>query len=149
MLKYIGGAMFVAAGWLLGNSIQAVYSDSVGLLERFRDFVRYCESEISYYKTAMSDIIDKFTDKNNKYDAIIFAAESKSLLMTKETSEMIKGFFNGVRTLDSDSQKCFFAEILLRTDRATENAKRDLAIKGKMLKRLAPVAAIGIFILTL
>lgn len=149
MLKYIGGALFVAAGWLLGNSIQAVYSDRVGLLERFRDFVRYCESEINYYKTTMSDIVDKFTDKNNKFDAIIFAVDNKSLLETKETSEMIRGYFNGVKTLDSESQKGFFAETLLKTDRAIENAKRDLAIKGKMLKKLAPIAAIGIFILTL
>lgn len=149
MLKYLGGALFVAAGWLLGNSIQSVYSDRIALLERFRDFVRYCESEINYYKTAMDDIIDKFTDKNNKYDAILFDSYNKNLLVSKETAETIKGYFIGIKTLDSESQKGFFSETLMKTDRLIENAKRDLNVKGKMLKKLAPIAAIGIFILTL
>ena len=105
MIKYIGGALFVAAGWLLGNSLYSVYEDRIYILERFRDFILYCESEITFYKTEMDIIIDKFRDRTNKFDEIIFNEKNKNIAVSSETSKLIKNFFCRIRTLDSESQK--------------------------------------------
>lgn len=149
MIKYIGGALFVAAGWLLGNSLYSVYEDRIYILERFRDFILYCESEITFYKTEMDIIIDKFRDRTNKFDEIIFNEKNKNIAVSSETSKLIKNFFCRIRTLDSESQKGYFSEIQIEVNSLIEKATKDLNVKGKMLKRLTPIAAIGIFILTL
>lgn len=149
MIKYIGGALFVAAGWLLGNSLYSVYEDRINILERFRDFILYCESEITFYKTEMDIIIDKFRDRTNKFDEIIFNEKNKNIAVSSETSKLIKNFFCRIRTLDSESQKGYFSEIQIEVNSLIEKATKELNIKGKMLKRLTPIAAIGIFILTL
>lgn len=149
MIKYIGGALFVAAGWLLGNSLYSVYEDRIYILERFRDFILYCESEITFYKTEMDIIIDKFRDRTNKFDEIIFNEKNKNIAVSSETSKLIKNFFCRIRTLDSESQKGYFSEIQIEVNSLIEKATKELNIKGKMLKRLTPIAAIGIFILTL
>lgn len=149
MIKYIGGALFVAAGWLLGNSLYSVYEDRIYILERFRDFILYCESEITFYKTEMDIIIDKFRDRTNKFDEIIFNEKNKNIAVSSETSKLIKNFFCRIRTLDSESQKGYFSEIQIEVNSLIEKATKELNVKGKMLKRLTPIAAIGIFILTL
>lgn len=149
MIKYIGGALFVAAGWLLGNSLYSVYEDRINILERFRDFILYCESEITFYKTEMDIIIDKFRDRTNKFDEIIFNEKNKNIAVSSETSKLIKNFFCRIRTLDSESQKGYFSEIQIEVNSLIEKATKELNVKGKMLKRLTPIAAIGIFILTL
>ena len=149
MIKYIGGALFVSAGWLLGNSLYSVYEDRINILERFRDFILYCESEITFYKTEMDIIIDKFRDRTNKFDEIIFNEKNKNIAVSSETSKLIKNFFCRIRTLDSESQKGYFSEIQIEVNSLIEKATKDLNVKGKMLKRLTPIAAIGIFILTL
>lgn len=149
MIKYIGGALFVAAGWLLGNSLYSVYEDRIYILERFRDFILYCESEITFYKTEMDIIIDKFRDRTNKFDEIIFNEKNKNIAVSSETSKLIKNFFCRIRTLDSESQKGYFSEIQIEVNSLIEKATKELNLKGKMLKRLTPIAAIGIFILTL
>ncbi len=149
MIKYIGGALFVAAGWLLGNSLYSVYEDRIYILERFRDFILYCESEITFYKTEMDIIIDKFRDRTNKLDEIIFNEKNKNIAVSSETSKLIKNFFCRIRTLDSESQKGYFSEIQIEVNSLIEKATKELNVKGKMLKRLTPIAAIGIFILTL
>ena len=149
MIKYIGGALFVAAGWLLGNSLYSVYEDRIYILERFRDFILYCESEITFYKTEMDIIIDKFRDRTNKLDEIIFNEKNKNIAVSSETSKLIKNFFCRIRTLDSESQKGYFSEIQIEVNSLIEKATKELNLKGKMLKRLTPIAAIGIFILTL
>lgn len=149
MIKYIGGALFVSAGWLLGNSLYSVYEDRIYILERFRDFILYCESEITFYKTEMDIIIDKFRDRTNKFDEIIFNEKNKNIAVSSETSKLIKNFFCRIRTLDSESQKGYFSEIQIEVNSLIEKATKELNVKGKMLKRLTPIAAIGIFILTL
>ena len=149
MIKYIGGALFVAAGWLLGISLYSVYEDRINILERFRDFILYCESEITFYKTEMDIIIDKFRDRTNKFDEIIFNEKNKNIAVSSETSKLIKNFFCRIRTLDSESQKGYFSEIQIEVNSLIEKATKELNLKGKMLKRLTPIAAIGIFILTL
>lgn len=149
MIKYIGGALFVAAGWLLGNSLYSVYEDRIYILGRFRDFILYCESEITFYKTEMDIIIDKFRDRTNKFDEIIFNEKNKNIAVSSETSKLIKNFFCRIRTLDSESQKGYFSEIQIEVNSLIEKATKELNVKGKMLKRLTPIAAIGIFILTL
>ena len=149
MIKYIGGALFVAAGWLLGNSLYSVYEDRIYILERFRYFILYCESEITFYKTEMDIIIDKFRDRTNKFDEIIFNEKNKNIAVSSETSKLIKNFFCRIRTLDSESQKGYFSEIQIEVNSLIEKATKELNVKGKMLKRLTPIAAIGIFILTL
>jgi hypothetical protein len=148
-VKFIAGALIVVAGVLLGNSINAVYAERISVLERFHEFLIFCESEIGYYRTEFATIIDKFTQNENKYDKYIFDEKYNGLYMTKETKSLIAGFIGEIGKLDSDTQKGFFANTEHKLLSALEKAKKDKEIKGKTWKKLAPIAAIGIFILLL
>ena len=150
MIKYIGGALLVATGWLLGKSLCSVYSDRIVVLERFYEFVTYCESEINYYKTDMDAIIEKIrTVSPSKYDKILFENDAKKTFIPKECQLVITTFPEKVRSMDSESLRGFLKETQNEVTRQKEKAKRDYEIKGKMMKKLLPIAAVGIFILTL
>ena len=149
MIKYIGGALLIVLGWIVGQSIFFIYKDRVSLLERFSRFVSFTESEISFFRTELSTIIDKFKEKDNRYDEMIFTENKKSFVKNKMITETINGFFDQMTRLDAENQKYFFSETKNNILQWLEKGKRDVEIKGQMAKKLLPILALGIFILLL
>lgn len=150
MIKYIGGALLVATGWLLGNAVCSVYSDRIQVLDRFREFVLFCESEINYYKTDMNAIIEKFiAASQSKYDENIFSDKFAKKFISKDCLCLMQSFPEKVRTLDSESLRGYIKQTLGEISFQKEKAVKNYEIKGKMIKKLLPIAAVGIFILTL
>ncbi len=150
MVKYIGGALLVATGWLLGNSLCSVYADRIHILDRFHEFVLFCESEINYYKSDMDVIIEKFRKNSpSKYDEYIFSDSLKKRFTFNARFAVVHNFTEKVRSMDSDSLRGFLAETINEITKQKEKATLDYEVKGKMLKKLLPIAAVGIFILTL
>ena len=149
MIKYIGGALLIAAGWILGNTFFTIYRDRVEMLDRFQAFLSYSENEISFFKTEMKAIIEKFRKNADKYDDLIFDKEKRSFIKNKELSSTINTFFERVTLLDSENHKYFYTETKNNVAILKEKAVKDIEIKGKMAKRLLPILAVGIFILTL
>lgn len=148
ILKFIGGALIISAGIVLGNSCNAVYCERLNVLERFHSFVIFCESEINYYRTELGTIIEKFKANGQKTDDIIFNNKT-SINISPECRKLIDGFFRDIPTLDSDTQQYFFNKTKTETTQAIIRAKSDIINKGKMLKKLLPIISIGIFILFL
>ena len=148
MIKYIAGACIISAGVIVGNSINLIYKDRICVLKRFYDFVMFCENEINFYKTEMCTIIEKFRENSHKFDKIIFEKEN-TFLIKGENALMIKNFFRQITELDSDSQKYYFSDIKTKTKRLIEEAEKDANVNGKMFKRLTPILALGITVLTL
>ena len=149
MIKYIGGALLIVLGWIVGQSIFFIYKDRVSLLERFSRFVSFTESEISFFRTELSTIIDKFKEKDNRYDEMIFTENKKSFVKNKMITETINGFFDQMTRLDAENQKYFFSETKNNISQWLEKGKKDVEIKGQMAKKLLPILALGIFILLL
>ena len=149
MIKYIGGALLIAVGWIMGQSINGIYKERVKVIERFRNFVAFCESEISFFKTEMCSVIDKFREEGNKYDDLIFDPDKKSFLRSKGTTKAISDFFSQITLLDAENQKYFFADTKNKIQQILETGQKDVELKGQMAKKLLPILAIGIFILTL
>ena len=149
MIKYIGGALIVACGWLIGRSLYSIYSDRKKIIERIESFVLFCESEIVYGKTEFLQIIDKFKQNENKFDKYIFRTENNSFYLTKETKDFLQDFTEKITSLDFETQKKYFVEAKQKIKNLEEKAEKDVLLKGRIFKRLLPVIAIGIFILLL
>ena len=149
IIKLIGAAIIISAGIVLGNTLHNIYVERIKILERFMSFVIFCESEIEYYKSEMNDIIEKFRDIKFKYDDYIFNKNKKSFFITDENKKNIDIFFIDILTLDSNTQKYFFSKTKNEFTVALDKAQKDLALKGKMFKKLIPIATVGIVILIL
>ena len=149
IIKLIGAATIISVGIVIGNSLYYIFSERIKILERFMSFVIFCESEIEYYKTEMNDIIEKFINNQSKYDDLIFKKDKKTFYITNDNKKIIDLFFTDILTLDSDTQKYFFSKTKNDLTIALNNAKNDLTVKGKMFKKLIPIASIGIVILIL
>lgn len=149
IIKYIGGAVLVAIGWITGESICLIFKQRSATLERFKSFVLFCENEVTFFKTEMNMIIDKFREEKNKYDELLFDTNNKDFIITKELRVFINDFFSQVVRLDTENQKYYFAEVKRRIETFQNKARSEEKIKGQTLKKLLPILALGIFILTL
>lgn len=136
----------VSLGCISGITVRTIYQDRIALLTRFLRFVQYCESEVNYYKTEFNEIVVKFRQNNNKYDAYIFDKKS-SFLLKNENKKFIEEFFNDFGKYDEETQKNKFYEARNRIEYALKEANLDLEKKGKTFKKLAPIIALGLFIL--
>ena len=139
----------IACGWLIGNSLSSIYRERQNLLERFNTFLLFCESEITYEKEELSTIIDKFLQEKNKFDSYIFNRNYIGIYMEKPTRTFINTFLDKISILDSETQKKYFAEAKNQISIMETNALKKVNTQGKMMKKLIPVIAIGLFILTL
>lgn len=148
MLKFIAGGMLVVGGYALGNSIKKIYEDRICVLERFLDFLIYCESEITFYKNEFSIIIKNFKKEENKYDKYIFNGKT-SFIFTKKNKIVIDKFFTDIGKFDMETQMKKITDIKNIIIKAINQANNDLLLKGNTYKKLSPIIALGIFILLL
>ena len=139
----------IICGWFTGNSLYSVYADRMRLLDRFKAFLLFCESEITYEKTELATIIERFRQDSNPYDSYIFDRDYNGIHVSKPIRTCINTFLDKISILDSETQKKFFFEVKNTVSVLETSGNKQINSQGKMLKKLLPVIAIGIFILTL
>ena len=145
IIKIIGAVIFIAGGFLLGNSIEKKYLQQVELWQEIVDFLTNCQSQISYIGATIDEICTREREKNKKYSVMI--ADTIQYNTNVENLSLLADFAKEIRSVDLETQSKVFSFYRREAEKKMEEAKNALQKNGKTYQKLLPILSIGVAVL--
>jgi len=159
MLHIVAGVLIIASSVFLGYSVKNMYDLRCKIADEFFRFINFAQSEISFYRTDLKQLIEKFAEENiNELAEILTslpepqnvkAEDIKSLHTAFSTKKLIAEFLRGISSLDKGSLDAHVETFKNYCQQDIAVLKNDVEFKGKTFKKLSPLLGIAVLILIL
>ena len=145
MLKYIGAAIFIIGGIILGLSVEKKYKDNIAFWRETATFLNFCQSEINHYGSDLTTICNKLRQTNGKFSGMI--ADCLQYNTGNDEAKVLKEFAIDLVKVDLSAHNALFDRYRNEIEKKISEAKGRYKNKGKTYLKLIPLLCAGIVIL--
>ena len=152
MIKIVLGIVIICCSAYLGYGIERYYKIRLSIVEEYVQFLRYTESETTFLKTNIMDLIGKYSSKVNQFDALIKSNSNEktcSIYLSKELNDEVTTFFNRLTTTDYNSISKLMKHSIEVAEHHYKVAEKEKVQKGELGRKLCILAGVGLLILAL
>ncbi len=158
-MNFLAGVLILIACCYGGYGIDNFYKCKLTTIKDFLSFINFTLTEISYLKTSMPNVIEKYhknyPSKLSKALKTIEnpqTADNQSIninFLSENEKTLILSFIRDITRLDMAGHKAYIEDYKHKVNKITQELEKDMRTKGNLAKKLAPLLGLGIMIVIL